>query len=507
MLKIVKSFCIFIILIYKIDRLELKLLVRRILYIIAVLVTLTYLVSCEDEKYASSSDVQLQFSVDTVMFDTIFTTIGSTTKNLRVYNPYDQKVLISSVKLAGGENSNFRLNINGFPYNEILDLEIPANDSIYIFVEVTVDPNGGNIPMVVKDSIEFITNANIQDVDLVAWGQDYNLIRNARIKTTTWTADKPYLVYDAALVDSLSTLTIEAGTKVYFHDGAGLFVKGNIIARGTAEQPIVFQGDRLEDVYEDVPDQWDGVLLFSGSHNNSLEHVEIKNANIGLQVGNIENEGFATAKLSGVKIQNMAYAGIFALRSEIEADNCLITNCGFYGAALLIGGTYEFNHTTIANYWGGFSTRSRSTSSLVLSNLLIIDQEGEESVTYVGDLTKAKFGNCIVAGNITSGNEVELGRSDDAEFNFKFDHCLLQLSDTFNISKKENFADILKGIDPKFIDPHEKLNFELDTLSPAKDAGSVQIGARFPLDIKGDSRTDDGAPDLGAYERIEKSSD
>ncbi len=480
---------------------------KRILNIIVTVLTLACLISCEDERYISSSDVQLGFSADTVMFDTIFTSIGSTTKNLRVYNPYDQKVLISSVKLAGGNNSNFRLNINGFASDELLDLEIPPNDSIYIFVEVTVDPNGGNFPMVVQDSIEFITNANIQDVDLVAWGQDFHLIKDAKITTSTWAADKPYLVYNYAYVDSLATLTIERGAKIYFHDGAGLFVKGNIKAEGTAEEPIVLQGDRLEDVYEDVPDQWNGVLLFSGSHNNSFKHVEIKNANIGLQVGTIENDGFASANLSGVKIQNMAYAGIFALKSEIKADNCLITNCGFYGAALLVGGDYEFNHTTIANYWGGFSTRPRSTSSLVLSNLLIIDQEGGGSETYVGDMSNAKFGNCIITGNVGSGNEVELGRSDEAEFNFKFDHCLLQLSDTFNIDKKTNFDNILKGIDPKFVDPYEKLNFELDTLSPAKDAGSSQIGARFPFDLKNESRTEDVAPDLGAYERIEKPSD
>ena len=480
---------------------------KRFYHIIIFLFALAAFFSCEDEKYISSSDAQLQFSVDTVMFDTIFTSIGSTTRNLRVYNPYDQKVLVSSIKLAGGENSNFRLNVNGFASDEITDFEIPANDSIFIFVEVNVDPNGGNIPMVVQDSIVFVTNANLQDVDLVAWGQDFNLIKDAQIPTSTWTADKPYLVYNYAYVDSLATLTIEKGTKIYFHEGARLFVRGNVNAKGTAEEPIIFQGDRLEEVYQDVPDQWGGILLFSGSHDNVFEHTEIKNANIGLQVGTIENDGFASVKLSSVKIQNMAYAGIFSMKSEIEADNCLITNCGYYGAALLVGGSYEFNHTTIANYWGGFSTRSRSTSSLVLSNLLIIDDENGGSTTYVGDLTKADFGNSIVTGNLTNGNEVELGQSDEAVFNFYFDHCLLQLSDTFNISDRNNFNQILKGLDPRFVDPFEDLNFELDTLSPAKDVGSVTIGSSFPFDLKNDSRIDDDGPDLGCYERIEKSSE
>jgi len=281
------------------------------------------------------------------MFDTVFTTIGSTTQHLKVYNPYDQKVLISSIKLAKAETSNFRLNINGVSSNEVQDLELAPFDSLYIFVEVTVDPNGQNLPLVVKDSIEFVTNTNRQDVDLVAWGQDFELIKRKILKNTTWTSEKPYLVYNYAFVDSNATLTINPGTKIYFHKDAGLYVKGKVLAKGTVENPISFQGDRLETVYANVPDQWNGVLLYSGSTNNEFSNVEIKNANIGLQVGNIEDKGSANVKLNNVKIQNMAYAGIFAMKSDIQAANCLITNCGFYAVALLISGNYEFNHSTI----------------------------------------------------------------------------------------------------------------------------------------------------------------
>lgn len=461
-------------------------------------------ISCEDEKYASSSDAQLRFSVDTVMFDTIFTTIGSTTQHLKVYNTYDQKILVSSIRLARGDQSNFRLNVNGIAANEVFGVEIPPKDSIYIFVEVTIDPTGDNLPMVVQDSIEFSTNANLQDVDLVAWGQDFNLIRDARVKTETWAAGKPYLVYNYAYVDSGEVLTLEPGVKIHFHDKAGLYVKGSLRAIGSAAEPIVFKGDRLEGVYQDVPDQWNGILLYSGSHNNVLNHVEIKNANIGLQVGNIEDKGFASVELSNAKIYNHSYAGIFALKSKITAYNCLIANCGFYAAALLVGGEYEFYHSTIANYWGGYSRSARSTASLVLSNLLIIDRPSGGSVSYVGNLTNATFVNSIITGNIGSKNELALGKSEEATFNFKFDHCLIQLSDTFNISNKDNFATIIRGIDPKFKDPYKKLIFELDTLSPAKDKGLRNIGERYPLDLLNQSRTGDAGPDLGAYERIEK---
>ena len=476
---------------------------KKLLYILIIGLTLGFLFSCEDEKYISSSDVRLRFSVDTVMFDTVFTTLGSTTQHLKVYNPYDQKVLISSVTLARGDMSNFRLNINGVPANEVKDMEIAPFDSLYIFVEVTVDPNGQNLPLVVKDSILFMTNLNQQDVDLIAWGQDFKLIKQKRLKTTTWTNEKPYLVYSYAFVDSLSTLTIEPGTKIYFHKDAGLYVKGRVIANGTVENPIVFQGDRLEDVYANIPDQWSQILLYSGSKNNEFSNVEIKNANIGLQVGNIEDEGFATVKLTNTKIQNMAFAGIFAMKSDITAQNCLITNCGSFAVALLVGGNYEFNHSTIANYWGGYSSKARTTPSLLIQNFLRIN---EDSPVYVNDLVRADFGNCIITGNAFDDNELHLGKRNEGLFNYKFDRCILQVADTFKTSDTEHFSNIIKGLDPKFVDPYVKYNFELDTLSPAKDSGKLSIGRLIPSDLKGRDRLNDKGPDIGALERQEKKS-
>ena len=379
--------------------------------------------------------------------------------------------------------------------------EIAPFDSLYIFVEVTIDPNGQNLPLIVKDSIEFVTNSNHQNVDLVAWGQDFNLIRKQVLKNVTWTKEKPYLVYNYAYVDSNSTLTIEPGTNIYFHKDAGLYVKGTVKAKGTLENPIHFYGDRLENVYANVPDQWNGILLYSGSKNNEFDNVEIKNANIGLQVGNIENEGYSTVKLSNTRIQNMAYAGIFAMKSDIQADNCLITNCGFYAVALLVGGSYEFNHSTIANYWGGYAFKARSTPSLQIQNYLVISKD---KPAYIGDLSKANFGNCIITGNALDGNELLLSKNNEALFNYNFDHCILQVADTFKTSDSAHFSSILKGVDPKFVDPYKKYIFELDTLSPAKDAGKVSIAKLYPTDLKGRDRLTDKGPDLGALERQEK---
>lgn len=475
---------------------------KKLVQILFLIITLGYLFSCEDEKYLTSTDVKLQFSVDTVMFDTIFTSIGSITQHLKIYNPYTQKVLISTVKLARGDASNFRLNINGVSSNELNNVEIAPHDSMYIFVEVTVDPNGQNSPLVLKDSIEFVTNNNRQDVDLMAWGQDFKLIRNQRIfLNTKWTSEKPYLVYGIAYVDSGAILTIDPGTKIYFHKGSEFHVKGKVLANGTTDKRIVFSGDRLEEDYANVPEQWDRILIYSGSTGNIFNNVEIKNANIGLQVGNIEDEGFASVKLSNVRIQNMAYAGIFALKSTIDASNCLITNCGYYAAALLVGGNYDFNHCTIANYWGGYNSKVRTTPSLLISNILSISKDKPD---FVGDLVKANFGNCIITGNAVNEKELLLNSTVKALFNYKFDRCILQVPDTFKTTNQEHYLNILKRVDPKFVDPYKKYNFELDTLSKAKDTANKTISKLYPFDLKGRDRLSDGGPDIGALERQEK---
>ena len=479
-------------------------MVRYLLQILAVAVVVISFFSCEDEGYFNSSDAQLEFSTDTITFDTIFTDIGSTTQHLKIYNPYEENVLISRVRLAGGDFSSFRININGISSSEAYEIEVPANDSIYIFIEVTIDPNGQNLPMVVQDSIQFTTNANIQDIQLIAYGQDFKLIKGETLETTTWTAEKPYLVYDYAYVDSTSTLTIEPGTKIFFHKGAGLYVKGTIEADGTFQSPISFLPDRLEDSYENIPDQWNGIVLYSGSHDNIFNYTIIKNANIGLQVGTIENEGFASLRFTNSRIENMAFAGLFALKSKIYAYNDVIANCGFYAVALLVGGDYEFYHTTIANYWGTYSSRARSTSSLVISNVLVIEQADGSKVSYNGDLENAVFGNSIIYGN--NLKEIELGNNNENAFSYLFDHCIIQVSDTFNISNKDHFKDVWKGeeFDPNFVDPFEEYNYALDTLSPAKDIGSLEYSKLFPMDILNKDRTADDGPDLGAFERNEK---
>jgi hypothetical protein len=469
---------------------------RLPLNILFVFLFVSLVLSCEKEEMGSSNDAELSFSTDTITFDTIFTSIGSPTKNVRAINSTGETLIISSIRLAGGKKSGFRLNIDGQP-TEAVDIEIPSGDSIFIFVEATLGETGENIPLVTEDSIMFLVNGREQSVNLLAWGQDFNLIKSEVLQTTTWTNEKPYLVYDYVYVDSLSVLTIEPGTVIYFHDDAGLYVKGTIEVNGTIEEPVTFQGDKMEPMFNDVPDQWDAIVIFSGSHNNKINYARIRNANTGLQVGTLEHEGYASLVINNSLIENMSWSGIWAMKSKILASNCVISNVRYYNTALLLGGEYQFYHTTFANYYNGISTGVRNTETLLVSNYL---NDNNNNTRYVGEMSNTVFGNCIVAGDLV--NEVSIRMDEQGESDFLFDHCLLQLTDTFNTDKKEHFSNILKGGSPDFIDPYQG-DFQLDTLSKAEDAGSLVYGREFPVDFNGAGRLSDNSPDLGAFERIE----
>lgn len=447
---------------------------------------------------SSSSDAILHFSSDTVTFDTLFTSIGSPTKNLRVINRTNENVIISSVRLAGGKQSGFRINVNGEASNETYNVQVPAQDSIFIFVEATLGKTGKNNPLITEDSIIFRVNNIEQKVRLMAWGQDFIMVKSDPVKTSVWQNDRPYLIYNDALVDSGQTLTIEAGTTIYFHKNSGLKVKGTLKVLGTFEQPVEFRGDRLEPAYTDLPDQWNGILLYSGSHNNKINFAKIKNANIGLQVGTIEHVGFASVELSNTRIENMSWSGIWAMKSKILAYNCVISNVRYYNTALLLGGDYQFYHTTFANYYNKLSTGMRTTETLVVSNYLVDNKSG---LRYVGDMKEAIFGNCIIAGNRV--NELLVSMDKQGGSNYLFDRCLIQVSDTFKIGETNRFIDNIRNVNPRFKSPY-KGNFELDTLSIAKDFGKALYSKPYPVDIKDDSRISDEGPDLGAFERIEK---
>lgn len=474
-----------------------------------LIITLVFLIialgiSCkkEDAITTDPSD-RLSFSTDSIVFDTVFATVGSITKQLKIYNKNNKAIKISSIVLDGGLSSSYRINIDGTPAVSLTDIEVPAEDSLYIFIKVTVDPNDDSSPFVVSDQIIFETNGNTQDVDLVAWGQNaYYIVADTRIpglppfkivahefSDTTWENQKPFLIYGYAVVDSNAILRIQAGAKIHFHNNSGLWIyKGGALkVEGTLEEQVVFQGDRLDMDYRDIPGQWDRIWINEGSVNNEINYAIIRNGFIGIQAETLQEQMGNQLIITNTIIENMTGMGLFSRFYNITASNTVINNCGNYGVALTLGGLYDFRQCTFGNYW---NRSIRHTPNLFLNNYYVDNQNNPQ----VFDM-QAYFGNCINYGR--NNEEFEIDKNDGAMFDYQFDHSLLKTQ--LDISNPDNYINCLKNEDPLFAEPLQ-FDFQLDTLSPAIDKGKPEIAVEIPTDILSHDRT--ASPDLGAYEFV-----
>lgn len=471
-------------------------------YVIILLLAALVTASCEREYLFRGDNRGLRFSEDTVMFDTVFTSFGSTTAVLKVYNPYNEDMSIDAVELAGGDNSNFRVNINGFEGPYLQDVRIRERDSLFIFVEVTIDPAGVDAPFVVTDSLVFHTRELSQTVKLIAYGQDVIVLRKEKLKTQTFSKGRPYLIYDYAVVDSFQQLTIEAGAKLHFHKGASLLVLGTLVANGKHDDPIVIEGDRLEDFYSDKPGQWGFVQFFPGSKNNQLHHTIIRNGTMGIRADSIGNGSEPPLILGNCRFEHISSIGLLAETSNILVYNSLFADCGVHSVALTVGGSYEFYHCTIANFFSMF--KSRTTPALLLNNYYTDDNKK----TVIVPMKKALFANCIIYGYNYSEIGLELkstsAETSEQEINYCFDHTLIKVpAANFDVSDKTKFINVITSKAPSFIDSN-KYDYRLDTLSAAQNVGKKEYGLLYPKDILNANRNDDDGPDLGIYERIEK---
>ncbi|HPA11715.1 MAG TPA: choice-of-anchor Q domain-containing protein [Bacteroidales bacterium] len=464
---------------------------------------LMMIASCQkDEKINSSPSVKLSFSADTIIFDTVFTTIGSITKEISVYNKESEKIVISSINLAGGNNSRYSINVDGVPGTHFNDVEIGPNDSIFVFARVNINPGDADLPFIVTDSIVFETNGNIQDVDLVAWGQNANFILwdtdrpglpkykivAAEGVDTTWTKSLPIVVYGYAVVDSTGSLTIEPGTKVHFHSGSGLWIYkgGSLKVLGTLEEPVYFQSDRLDGFYQYLPGQWDRIWINEGAVDNVIEYAVIRNGFIGLQLETLQEYMGNQLFLNNTIIENMSGAGILTRFYLVASHNCVFTNCGQYALALTLGGSYDFRHVTIGNYW---NYTVRTTPSIYVNNYYLDQNNQAVEFPFNGN-----FANSIIYGNQREEIVVDDMGND---FTLKFDHCLLKTEK--DINESEIFINSLKNQDPLFVD-YTVNDLQLDSISPARDIGKIEIANTVPTDLKGVDRLE--SPDIGAYEWI-----
>lgn len=485
---------------------------RKITAILLFISILLLTFSCRKDGIEQSSSVQLSFSTDSVLFDTIFTTFGSTTKRLKIYNPSSSPINISSISVEKGVASQYRINVDGVSGNVHKDVFLGGKDSLFIFAEVTIDPNNTLSPFVVNDKINFVTNGNIQSITLAAWGQNaHYFVANQSVNgiplvyldrdnsdaalDSTWVNDKPYVIYGGYLtLDGDDKLTIEAGVRVHMHNGAGIWVfeDGNINVNGTQTEPVTFQGTRLEYAFQDVSGQWDRIWI--NNNNNGIDNVFnyaiIKNGFIGIQA---ETNPFVPLapvsanklRLNNCNIHNNSVAGILTKNYQITDTNSVISNAGQHSMLVQGDGNYQFYHTTFANYW---NESTRKTPSILLQNAYT----NINGATVVSNLTAVDFYNCIIIGD----QEIEFDTEEisGGTINFSFNNCVLKTS---NNVTGNNFTNIiLNPTDSLFVD--RSINdFHLTNGSAAIDVGDNTI--IVATDKDGELRSD-GLPDLGAYE-------
>ena len=471
--------------------------------IIAVMLVFS---ACRKENTISNDPShKLVFSVDTVLFDTVFTSLGSSTHQLKIYNDYQEDLSISEVRLMGGEQSRFKINFDGETGTEFRNKIIPAHDSLYTFLNVTIDPTDASSPFIIEDSILFLTNGNTQMIKLVAYGQNAHYIVGKQtvqsfmypfkivadsLETTHWYNDLPYVIYGFAMINSYGTLHIHEGVRIYCHDRSGIWSwsDGQLIIEGTADQPVLIQGDRLEPYFKDQPGQWDRIGLMDGrpGADHIINHAIIRNGFIGIQPQSVFKGTQCALRINNTIIENHTGLGIYASYYAIEANNMVIDNCGQYAFAVEMGGEYLIRHSTIGNYWW---QSPRTTASLFLSNY--VDQDDER---YEFPLLWEMY-NSIVYGS----QEEELGitlSGSEVDTIYLFDHCLMKTTKFSNADP--GFNSSIFNQEPLFVD-YRTFDMHLsDAISPAVGAGSPTIAAQVPFDIEGKDRR--GTPDLGAYQ-------
>ena len=444
--------------------------------------------SCKKNNLLSKKN--LEFSVDTLVFDTVFTTVGSTTKQFKIYNKESKTVQIDQIELMGGQNSPFRMNVDGNMGTSMSNLRIEGKDSLFVFVEVTLDINSQTLPMIVEDSIRFRTNGKDQYVKLAVWGQDmYFHYSNFQAEIFDfnegiWPNDKPHVIYGAAIVDSAKTLTIQAGTQVHLHKNSVFYVyKSTLNIVGVPGNEVVFQGDRLEQDYQEVAGQYYGIY-FREALPSTIDYAIIKNGTSGVHLysEDASNTGY-TLTMTNTIIQNQARYGVFIYSgAKVKAENCIISKNGTHALLVLEGGDFNFNHCDLLGYG------SSQNPAVGISNYFTNYQT---ATTNVGSINEGVLYNCVLSGNLSTELAIDTIQLSGVNLNFDFKNCLIKSE---IVQTDAFYQSILWNENPLFTDP-TIYDFSFSQSSILNGNGFT---TSVSTDIFGNARSN--PPDIGAIE-------
>lgn len=434
----------------------------------------------------------VSFSEDTLRFDTVFTTSGSVTQSFKVFNQNDQKIRFSEIKLMGGVSSPYRININGANTLSLENVELAANDSLYIFVKVTIDPNTSTLPFIVSDSIRIAYNGTERFVQLESFGQNAHFLRNNTITTNTvWTNDLPYVIIGGLVVDTSVQLNIEAGCRIHCHADAPVIVHGSLNCNGTKTNPVIFQSDRLDDPYRNFPASWPGIIFSSVSVDNNMRFTEIRNAYQGIILDGPALNSNPKLMLHQSIINNIYDAGIIALNSSLRVDNALISNCG-KNIQLAGGGDYQFVNCTVASFSNNYIIHA--------APVLAIADQIETSAGIVNNPLNATFTNCIFWGSDSDfDDETVISKTGSLPFNVSFSNCIYKgVHEPANSTLENNIWNQYPGFDSIDVS-HDYYDFRITT-DPSAPGINTGVNTSFPKDLD-DLPREVGITDIGAYEK------
>ncbi len=462
---------------------------KKIFFTIAtIFIITTIFTACKKDSFITGTDARLGISADSLKYDTVFTTAGSITKLFKIINNNEQKLRLSKVKLMGGATSAFKMNINGIATTELNDIELAANDSIYVFVTVTVNPSTANLPFIISDSISITYNGINRFVQLQAYGQNANFIRNGLvISNVTFTNTLPYVILGSLQIASIGSLTINAGTKIYCHADAPIIVDGKLVCNGTKTQPIIFSGDRLDDPYKDFPASWPGIYFRTTSKDNFLQFTNVTNAYQAISVSQPSVNVNPKLIIKQCIVDNAFDAGLLFSNTSVSAENCLISNCG-KNVFITNGGAYNFTHCTMAAYSNNFI--QHKSPAVYLSDANESNQTNPLSIL---------LRNTIIYGDAGFiQNEIQTNKI-GASFNVTIDYCLYRNSvDPPNSTINQS----IKNIDPSFDSINNNNRIYNFRITKNANAAGINKGVLTPIlkDLD-DKNRNFGLPDIGAYEK------
>lgn len=463
--------------------------------------------ACDDtESFTTDRSAFLLFSTDTIRFDTVITTIGSSTRQMMVYNRNADGIRIASVRLKKAGATPFRVNVDGSylePENgaRAFDFEVRTGDSIRVFAEVTMPQKGQDEPVAMNDTLIFTLESGVeQGVILSAVGQDAYIWYGKVIgRDTLLKAGRPVVIYDSLSVKEGVTLSMAPGVRLFFHDGANLCVHGRVVAEGTKENPVVFRGDRTDRMfdylpYDNTPSRWGGIRLFEESSDNRFVYADIHSASYGIKCDSASTEVLKLTVENSI-IHNVGGEGLGLYHCRSQVVNTQISNT-LGNCVSVVGGWSEFVHCTIAQFYPWDASRG---AALFLANKWL-------QLPY--PLEQAHFLNCLVTGY---ADDVVMGNLDDEDdtVDYLFGNCLLRTEpsdDTVRFVKVVyDRPEELREWKDQFVlfDTDNFLyDFRLQPSSPALNAGAREWAETSPFDRYGVGRLEDDAPDAGCYEYV-----